>query len=221
MTLHAIIPAKTLSKAKQRLSPLLTPEEREIFALAMLEDVLHAIAGVSQVQQIFVVTSDPAIKDLGRKIGVEIVEEKELEGQAPAVDLAIQVSIERGARSILSLPGDVPLVTSGDIEALIAEGIPPPFVVLIPSQEGGTNLLYMSPPDAIPPRFGGPSFPRHMEEVKKRNIPYMIRHLANLLIDIDTPQDLARLLEYPQIDKQKRIYREIKRMNLVERLSHI
>jgi len=221
MTLYAVVPAKTLSKAKQRLSPLLNPEEREIFALAMLEDVLQALAGVGQVQQIFVVTSDPIVKELAGKIGTEVVEEKELEGQAPAVDLAIQVSIERGGRSILSLPGDVPLVTSDDIETLITEPMLPPFVVLIPSQEGGTNFLYMSPPDAIPPRFGGPSFPRHMEEVKKRHIPYRIRHLSNLLIDIDTPQDLARLLEYATVDGQKRIYSEIKRMNLVERLSQL
>ncbi len=41
----AVIPVKTLSAAKQRLSPVLTPLEREQFSLKMLESLLQAVLG--------------------------------------------------------------------------------------------------------------------------------------------------------------------------------
>ena len=45
MQVWAAVPVKEFTGAKQRLAALLTPEQREMLAATMLEDVLAALAG--------------------------------------------------------------------------------------------------------------------------------------------------------------------------------
>ena len=45
MNVWAAVPVKEFTGAKQRLAALLTPDQREILAATMLEDVLAALAG--------------------------------------------------------------------------------------------------------------------------------------------------------------------------------
>ena len=54
----AAVPVKEFAGAKQRLSPLLTPQQRQALAAAMLEDVLAALAD-APLAGIMVNTLDP------------------------------------------------------------------------------------------------------------------------------------------------------------------
>ena len=47
MDLCAVVPVKELDRAKERLAPVLPPEQRRALMLAMLEDVLTALAATS------------------------------------------------------------------------------------------------------------------------------------------------------------------------------
>ena len=56
-SLFALVPVKVLGEAKQRLNVALGPDRRGL-TLAMLKDVLSALADSSRIEQIAVVTAD-------------------------------------------------------------------------------------------------------------------------------------------------------------------
>jgi hypothetical protein len=64
---------------------------------------------------------------------------------------------------MLTLPGDMPLVTASEIEQLIAAHGPAPAFTIAPAHDDlGSNAILMSPPQAVPLRFGEDSFFPHL-----------------------------------------------------------
>ena len=61
----AAVPVKAFTGAKQRTASLLTPEQREVLAATMLEDVLSALAGATRLAGILVNTVDPVAASTG------------------------------------------------------------------------------------------------------------------------------------------------------------
>ena len=60
MTVWAVVPVKETGQAKERLAPLLPPPMRRQLVLAMLEDVMAALAGAAGLAGVSLVTADPA-----------------------------------------------------------------------------------------------------------------------------------------------------------------
>ena len=80
----AAVPVKEFAGAKQRLAPLLTPEQRQALAAAMLEDVLAALAG-APLAGILVNTVDPLAAELARRYGARVVTDGARDGHTGAV----------------------------------------------------------------------------------------------------------------------------------------
>ena len=59
MKVFAIVPVKDLEVTKSRLSPFLTPKEREMLTLKMLDHVLATLGEVDVVEHIGVVSPSP------------------------------------------------------------------------------------------------------------------------------------------------------------------
>jgi 2-phospho-L-lactate guanylyltransferase len=69
-------------------------------------------------------------------------------------------------------------------------------VVIVPDRHGtGTNALLLRPPDAIVPSFGDGSFARHVAGAEAASGPPRVAELPSLVLDVDTPGDLAALRE--------------------------
>ena len=195
MTIIAAVPIKDLVNAKQRLIAALPPEERRALAAAMLEDVLEALAE-ARVAEIQVVTRDPEAVALARRHGARCLEERENRGHTEAVAFAQAEAMRAGARRFLTIPGDVPCVTAEEIALLCAPPPGQPDVALVPSVSGfGTNAAILSPPDAMPLKFGEPSFDNHLIAARARGLSPRILRLPGIGLDIDAPEDLALLLE--------------------------
>jgi len=60
MGVWAVVPVKELDQAKERLAPVLPPERRRALMLAMLEDVLAALAATPGLGGLAIVTVDAA-----------------------------------------------------------------------------------------------------------------------------------------------------------------
>ena len=69
MSTFAVVPVKTLLKSKTRLSNFFTLQERPLFTLAMLEDVLSALKS-SKVNKTVVVSSDSTVEGLVKNFGM-------------------------------------------------------------------------------------------------------------------------------------------------------
>ena len=191
----AVVPAKDLVQAKQRLAGLLTPEERQDLAQAMLEDVLTALAGVAALAGTIVVTREAAFAATARSFGARVIADLRHEGPSAAIMLAAKELAAEGAAGMLAIPADVPLATAAEIGEIAAQVQPRPAVTLVPAlADMGTNAIALTPADAIPIRFGEQSFFQHLEGALERGIAPRVLRLPGVGLDIDRPEDLAAFM---------------------------
>ncbi len=190
----AVVPAKDFGAAKQRLARALPGEARSALARAMLEDVLAALAG-GGLDRILVVTPDADAAALAERHGASVLVEREGQGHTAAVARGLAACRELGARLLFTVPGDVPCLTADEVRAVLAACGRPPAAVFVPSRSGlGTNVACLTPPDAVPLRFGEPSFADHIAAARERGIEPVVLALPGAALDIDGPEDLEVLL---------------------------
>jgi len=193
----AVVPVKDTASAKQRLAAALPQAQRSALALAMLEDVLAALGGTRGLAGIIVVTSDPAACALAERYGAQISADHATEGHTAAVMGATRRHAARG-EAMLTIPGDVPLITAAEIERVIAAHRRGRRFVIVPARdELGSNAILAAPADAVPLRFGDNSFFPHVAAARARGIEPVVLPLPGIGLDIDTPEDLAAFLAKP------------------------
>ncbi len=195
----AILPVKEMAGAKQRLAPLLSPEERTTLMQVMLRDVLAALLAVQGLAGIAVVTLDPWAQELAQKYGARIITEGAREGHTGAVTAAASVLQAEGVAAILTLPGDIPALKTPEIEDLIAAASASPAFIIAPAHdEQGSNSILMSPPDAVKLRFGEDSYFPHLAAARAAGIAPQILRLSGIAMDLDHPADIARFARIPE-----------------------
>lgn len=188
-----LVPIKNLANAKQRLSPVLSPQQRFALAQAMCEDVLQALADWQKRPAVAVVTQDSFACDLAARFGFEVIADEHDAGETKAIEMATEVCRRRGARSTLVVPADIPLIESAELQK-IADAAPPKGAVLVPDAAGrGTNAAWRSPADLFPLRFGNDSFLPHQAAAKASGLPCIVLELPSIARDIDRPEDLHEL----------------------------
>jgi 2-phospho-L-lactate guanylyltransferase len=93
----------------------------------------------------------------------------------------------------LILPADIPLVTAREIHTFLKSSDGHSFAIT-PSKDGsGTNALFLRPPRIIRPCFGRNSFRRHTAAATQKGLEAKVIKLRGISVDVDEPQDLARL----------------------------
>jgi 2-phospho-L-lactate guanylyltransferase len=188
----AILPVKSFGAAKQRLAESLGAGAREALAQAMFTDVLGALRRTEELDEIAVVTSDPAAESAARGHGVVVLADTVQAGQSQAAQIGIRHALAHGFERVALVPGDTPLVQPANVAALLARS--GPGVSVVPDRHGaGTNALVMTPPDAIEPSFGPESCGRHLALADEAGVPVRVVEVATLALDVDTPDDLAAL----------------------------
>jgi len=198
MDVWAVVPVKERDRAKERLARLLPPEMRQSLALAMLEDVLTALASAVGLAGLLVVTVDPAARQLALRYGARLVEDGARDGHTGAVTATARLLAAEGRGGMLTMPGDIPLVTADEIGQLVAAHRPAPAFTIAPSRdERGSNAIICSPPGAVPLRFGEDSFFPHLQAAEACGIRPTVLRLPGIALDVDTPEDLAALTLVP------------------------
>ena len=190
----AAVPVKEFTGAKQRLAPLLTPEQRQALAAAMLEDVLAALAG-APLAGIMVNTLEPIAVDLARCYGARVVTDDARSGHTGAVTAMARILAAEGRVGMLTVPGDIPRVTSAEIAAVVAARRPGPSLTIVPARdERGSNAMLCSPPLVMPLRFGDDSYLPHLATARGLGIEPTIVKLPGIGLDIDQPEDVVAFM---------------------------
>ncbi|MFZ0479904.1 MAG: 2-phospho-L-lactate guanylyltransferase [Terriglobales bacterium] len=185
-----LVPVKNLTNAKQRLSAILSAEERFALAQAMCEDVLQTLANWRGRPAVAVVTSDPFARALAARFDFDVIADGENSSETHAIEMATAICRERGAKSTLVVPADIPLIEVEELEK-IAAAAPAGGTVLVPDAAGrGTNAAWRSPADLFPLRFGNDSFRPHLAAAKATGLPCVVLELPGIARDIDRPEDL-------------------------------
>jgi 2-phospho-L-lactate guanylyltransferase len=185
---------KEFAGAKQRLSPLLTPSQREALAATMLQDVLTALAGAN-LAGILVNTLDPHATELAHRYGARVITDDARTGHTGAVAAIARTLTAEGRAGMLVLPGDIPRVTASEINTLIAAARPAPSFTIAPAHdELGSNGVLCLPPEALPLRFGDNSYFPHLDSARRHGIEPTSVPLSGFALDIDHPDDLHAFL---------------------------
>lgn len=188
----AVVPVKEIIAAKARLSEAVPRRLRTELALAMLEDVLAALAQARGLAGIAVVTVDPAARELARRFGCRIFTDEARGGHTAAVAAAARTLADEGRSGMLQLPGDIPLVRADEISLMLALRRPAPSFTIVPSHDDfGSNAVLVCPPTAVPLSFGDDSFYPHLRAAQARGIKPLIVRQHGISLDIDRPQDIA------------------------------
>lgn len=214
---YLLIPVKDLTHAKQRLAALMTQQERTRLAWAMLENTLAIAAQVRTVDRVTIVTLYPPAIELAQKFGMEVILETEQISESASVDFGSRQAATLGAEAVLRLPIDLPLITSEDIETVLAADKPESSVVMVPSRDGtGTNAILRRPPTLFPSHFGTGSLAKHIREAEQANASCTLLDLPNIALDIDEPEDLA---EFLKLGQGSQVYKLLVELRISERLK--
>lgn len=196
-----VIPCKAFCAGKSRLSPVLSPPERERLCRNLFRRTVRAALEAGGAGNVAVVSADAEVLALASRLGARPLAEngqglnaaihganallmasRELPHEGPAVARPEPLGL-------IVLPIDLPLLSAGLLRATAASvdtvGIAPD------TAQTGTNLLLLSATMRrdFPFSFGPDSFDLHVRAAQARSAdPRVIRH-KRLAVDLDRPED--------------------------------
>ncbi len=201
-TVWLILPIRSLAGGKRRLAPVLSSGERAELIARWFRHLLAVASELPELAGVVVVSRDPQVRRMARAAGAQAIPDPADRPTPQDTRTSLDTSLNRavaagirrataaGAQGILVLPGDLPHVTPRELRAILAAGQGAPRVVLVPSRDGGTNALYLSPPGLLEPAFGPQSFQRHLEQARQHGVPVTVWRSPALALDVDHPRDL-------------------------------
>ena len=179
MPTTVIIPVKSFSLGKRRLSQVLTPEMRGRLGRGLAEHVASTVTSAGQLPVI--VTADPEVAQWSTRAGFP-----SLADPGRGLDEAARTGVEwalHTAGAWMVLHSDLPLLGVDDVRhlgVLLEER----GSVIAPSSDGGTSAIGSEQPVRF--SFGASSFHRHLLRLSD---PGVVAR-AGLLHDLDSPDDL-------------------------------
>lgn len=198
----AIVPAKSLSRGKSRLRPVLADADRARFAQALLEHTLTVLAAclaACRLDGVLVATDGDDVAELAAAHGARVRRDRGPSTLASVVDGALAEVAALGAGRAVVLMADLPRVVPDDVASLVA-ALDRHDIVLVRDHLGKhTNALAVAPPTAIPTCFGRPdSFAAHVAAASAAGLNVAILESERLAFDVDAPADHALLLTEPR-----------------------
>lgn len=189
----AIVPIKALESAKRRLADVLSGDERRALMLAMARDVLTALARCRRLDGVLIVSRTPEADALAQTFGTErFAEGPDADLSAALTQAAAHLSEHLGARGVMVVPADVPLIDADEIDEILSGH---ESVTIMPDDEHlGTNGLVCTPPTLIEFSFDGRSFRPHLEAAEAAGAHPRVVPSPRFALDVDTPDDLRALL---------------------------
>ncbi|HEY1455166.1 MAG TPA: 2-phospho-L-lactate guanylyltransferase [Candidatus Dormibacteraeota bacterium] len=188
-----VVLVKEFGSAKQRLQPALGPRSRQALARRNARLAVRAAAAGGRV---LVVAGAEGVAALARLWGAEALLEPRQEGQNVAAARGIEHAMAAGAEAVLLLSSDLPLVTAGAVSEVLdaASARSGPLVMAVPAiGRGGTNALYLRPPDVMALHFGDDSLAKFRAGARSSGVDFVVHRSDALALDLDEPADLERL----------------------------
>lgn len=188
MSVWAIVPFKGAENAKRRLSPQLSADARSRLALAMLYDVLEALADSKSVDGILLTSRSAEARRIAQEWDIELYRDQAHTLVDALTDASEKVRRDLNASTAIIVPGDVPLITGSDIDHILHYHAD---VTIVPdSHKIGTNALVCTPPNAFPLVFDGRSYHPHVEAATSLGLQVRSVQSEAFAIDVDTADDL-------------------------------
>jgi len=88
---------------------------------------------------------------------------------------------------------DLPFINENDIESILSIS-KEKYGAISPSSRGGTSALLLPLNSCFKIQFGENSFNKHISEFERIGIAYKVYNSDTLFYDLDTPEDIMRVL---------------------------
>ncbi len=183
-----IVPVKA-DHRKRRLASLFSEEERKQLVVAMLEDVLQALAKARVIDDTHVISSDREILRLAERYGAKSIQEEKDGGVNAAVETAIEKT--RAYGSWMVIPADVPFIRPRDVRNAITLARLGASVVISPSRDfDGTNLLLLRKGAKMGLHYDDNSFENHTRDAIANSDSLAVYYSDTVGFDIDKVTDV-------------------------------
>lgn len=202
----ALVPLKSSERAKSRLSAVLAAGQRRQLFFMLAKRVVLALHESRNIDAVAVVTSNREVAEFARSLrAMTIMQDADI-GMSPALESALSRLYAMRPGRVLMLPGDLPLISTGAVDAIFDAQTAREQVVLVPDRHHeGTNALLCSPPQVIAPCFGSSSFARHLRAALAANIATRVVEIEELALDLDCADDLEYLRSCPSDGSRDRL----------------
>lgn len=197
--IFAIVPVKSFEKSKSRLSSLLSVQERVELTELMLVDTITVLTGSTRISETIIVSSDRRAEIIGKKLGAIFLKEDVDRGVNQAVSIADNYSVNADTEGTLTIPQDLPLLLSSDID-IVCRTVTnyEKCIVICPSlRQDGSNILFRKPADVIRTRYDCQSYRMHILDALGAGATIRTFLSERTMIDLDTMDDLELLNRYP------------------------
>jgi len=185
----AIIPVSRFTHAKTRLSPTLTPLERENLLKSMLKDVINALK--TQLFGVLVISSDEDVLNYVNELEAIPMKEKGVTDLNGALKQAIEWCSSQ-ADQVLIVPSDVPLIKPEYVNEILKIG-ETNDIVIAPAKGGGTNAM-LCPVKGMEMLFGDCSFFEHIKIAESQGWMVKVYDSFYMALDVNTAEDLGEIM---------------------------
>lgn len=206
MALPVLLPLKYVNFSKSRLNEILGQNKKHL-VIALLEDMISLLQKFPEVE-IYLLTKKENLDIIPKGLGVKFIFEDERD-----LNRALEkgVSFLKGKENkVLILPLDLPFINEEDVEKLIyiskGEG-----GAISPSSRDGTSAIILPLDGKFKLKFGEKSFQKHISEFEKKKISFQVHYSESLYFDLDTPEDVMRVLD---TKKESKVYSLLKNIIL-------
>ena len=185
--MEVIVPFST-DRPKSRLSAVLEPAERADFALAMLRDVLEAVAAAGGEPRVLATGA----VDAALPCPVTVDDRPLTDAVNAALDARVGDAAEGDNGRVAVVMADLALATPEALRELFAAGREADLA-LAPGRGGGTNAFVASHP-GFRVDYHGASYLDHRRIADEVDASVAVVDSHRLATDADEPDDLAELL---------------------------
>ena len=189
MSIWGVVPFRGAHMAKRRLEHALPQKTRSQLVLAMLDDVLEALTGATQLDGVMLVSRSQEATDIARRWGITLFRESGNTLVEALIEASDMLAENYKARGVMIVPGDVPLITPSEVDAIVR--VQGPVTIVPDAHKVGTNALVCRPPNAFRYIFDGRSYHPHVQEAERMGFKAKTVILDSFGIDVDTVEDLA------------------------------
>jgi 2-phospho-L-lactate/phosphoenolpyruvate guanylyltransferase len=176
MCIPVIIPFKP-ANPKTRLSHILSQEERELLAEAMLADVVDAVQKAG-CEPIILATEEFSCH------GIPVHVSKE------GLNVALDIAMSQYSGPAAIIMADCALISPEAVRRLISGK---EMMAIVPGRGGGTNAVFIQRGNAFKAHYYGQSYSKHLAYANEVNISYEIVDSFRLHVDIDEEEDLVEV----------------------------
>jgi 2-phospho-L-lactate guanylyltransferase len=199
----AVVPAKSLTRGKSRLRPVLGDLERALFAQRLLEHVLTVVRAAG-LDGVLVATGGDDVAAIATAHGAEVLRDRGEGSLATVVDRALAAVAARGAEAAIVLMADLPRIEAEDVRALVS-ALDDHDVALVCDHLGHhTNALAIAPPNAMATCFGrDDSFEAHQNAARAAGLRAIVVASDRIAFDVDLPADHEKLAGHDLLTGQR------------------